>query len=154
MSYLTFQGPFQSRVRIGHYPSPSASMADEEPRPGSGAGNRDGSAPESDAGPPGFEQPKTQPVVKRTRVLLSCAPCRISKLKCDRQQPCSQCLKKGRADACAYAPKPQKPVPAPRSMTARLKYAKHFVILSSPFSAEETCRADTFPGASRPWSAA
>jgi len=26
---------------------------------------------------------------KRTRVLLSCAPCRASKLKCDRATPCT-----------------------------------------------------------------
>ncbi|RGP78171.1 rrna-processing fcf1 [Fusarium longipes] len=57
---------------------------------------------------------------KRTRVLLSCAPCRFSKLKCDREQPCSQCDKKGRASQCAYAPKPEKKRPA-RGMSARLK---------------------------------
>ncbi|KAK0752018.1 hypothetical protein B0T18DRAFT_320084 [Schizothecium vesticola] len=58
---------------------------------------------------------------KRNRVLLSCAACRVSKLKCDRTQPCSQCLKKGRASSCAYAPKPARPAAPPRSMTARLK---------------------------------
>ncbi|KAK0727272.1 fungal-specific transcription factor domain-containing protein, partial [Lasiosphaeria miniovina] len=57
---------------------------------------------------------------KRTRVLLSCAPCRTSKLKCDRQQPCGQCVKKVRADGCTYAPRPEKSKPA-RSMAARLK---------------------------------
>lgn len=39
----------------------------------------------------------------------------------DRTQPCSQCLKKGRASSCTYAPKPARPPAAPRSMTARLK---------------------------------
>lgn len=58
---------------------------------------------------------------KRTRVLLSCAACRASKLKCDRQDPCSQCLKKGRADACRYAPRPQKPPKPARTMAARLR---------------------------------
>ncbi|KAJ4321657.1 hypothetical protein N0V84_005211 [Fusarium piperis] len=57
---------------------------------------------------------------KRTRVLLSCAPCRASKLKCDREQPCSQCTKKGRAAQCAYAPRPEKKRPA-KGMSARLK---------------------------------
>ena len=57
---------------------------------------------------------------KRIRVLLSCAPCRLSKLKCDRAEPCGQCLKKGRIDGCLYAPKPQKAKPA-KSMAARLK---------------------------------
>ncbi|KAK0720079.1 fungal-specific transcription factor domain-containing protein [Lasiosphaeris hirsuta] len=64
---------------------------------------------------------------KRSRILLSCAPCRTSKLKCDRQQPCGQCLKKGRTDGCLYAPKPEKPAPAPRSMTARLKRLESMV---------------------------
>ena len=57
---------------------------------------------------------------KRTRVLLSCAPCRNSKLKCDREQPCSQCDKKGRASQCAYAPKPERKRPV-KGMSARLK---------------------------------
>lgn len=58
---------------------------------------------------------------KRNRVLLSCAPCRVSKLKCDRGEPCSQCDKKQRPDACIYAPKPVKKKPPPKGMSARLK---------------------------------
>lgn len=57
---------------------------------------------------------------KRTRVLLSCASCRTSKLKCDRATPCSQCAKKGKPETCVYAPRPQKQRPA-KSMAARLK---------------------------------
>ncbi|KAI8633059.1 fungal-specific transcription factor domain-containing protein [Xylariaceae sp. FL1651] len=57
---------------------------------------------------------------KRTRVLLSCHPCRSSKLKCDRATPCGQCLKKGKPDTCAYAPRPERLKPA-KSMAARLK---------------------------------
>ncbi|KAI7779250.1 hypothetical protein LA080_001013 [Diaporthe eres] len=57
---------------------------------------------------------------KRSRVLLSCAPCRVSKLKCDRAVPCTNCLKKSRVDLCKYAPKPVKNRP-PKSMAARLK---------------------------------
>ncbi|KAI1477918.1 fungal-specific transcription factor domain-containing protein [Daldinia eschscholtzii] len=57
---------------------------------------------------------------KRTRVLLSCAPCRNSKLKCDRTTPCGQCIRKGKPDGCLYAPKPEKQKPA-KSMAARLK---------------------------------
>ncbi|KAK5656323.1 hypothetical protein OQA88_4703 [Cercophora sp. LCS_1] len=83
-------------------------------------GSRDGSIPEPDP-QISTESQEPQPKVKRTRILLSCAPCRISKLKCDRQQPCRQCVKKGRVDSCVYAPKPEKPVAQPRSMTARLK---------------------------------
>ncbi|CAK7228764.1 hypothetical protein SCUCBS95973_006991 [Sporothrix curviconia] len=58
---------------------------------------------------------------KRTRVLLSCAPCRISKLKCDREQPCGNCLKKDRTDLCEYAPRPKKPAKPAKGMAARLR---------------------------------
>ncbi|KAH8652413.1 hypothetical protein BX600DRAFT_387021 [Xylariales sp. PMI_506] len=58
--------------------------------------------------------------VKRSRVLLSCSACRGSKLKCDRATPCTQCLKKGRPEACVYAPRPERQKPA-KSMAARLR---------------------------------
>ncbi|KAI5461265.1 hypothetical protein BGZ63DRAFT_414072 [Mariannaea sp. PMI_226] len=57
---------------------------------------------------------------KRSRIVLSCAPCRASKLKCDRDQPCGQCAKKGRTELCQYAPKPERKRP-PKGMSARLK---------------------------------
>ncbi|KAH6987514.1 fungal-specific transcription factor domain-containing protein [Ilyonectria sp. MPI-CAGE-AT-0026] len=57
---------------------------------------------------------------KRSRIVLSCSPCRASKLKCDRGQPCSQCAKKDRANQCHYAPKPERKRPA-KGMSARLK---------------------------------
>ena len=67
------------------------------------------------------QQRQQQQHAKRTRVLLSCAPCRGSKLKCDRAAPCGQCIKRGRPDACAYAPRPEKPGRPAKSMAARLK---------------------------------
>ncbi|KAH6892200.1 hypothetical protein B0T10DRAFT_457916 [Thelonectria olida] len=57
---------------------------------------------------------------KRSRIVLSCAPCRASKLKCDRDMPCGQCAKKGRVELCQYAPKPEKKRPA-KGMSARLR---------------------------------
>ncbi|KJZ74213.1 hypothetical protein HIM_06444 [Hirsutella minnesotensis 3608] len=72
-------------------------------------------------------KPDTQPTSppqqrqKRNRALLSCGPCRASKLKCDRMVPCSQCTKKGRDDLCAYAPKPIKKKPPAKGMSARLQ---------------------------------
>jgi hypothetical protein len=63
---------------------------------------------------------------KRTRVLLSCKACRISKLKCDRGLPCGQCVKKAREDLCVYAPKPEKRKPA-KGMSARLKRLENMV---------------------------
>ncbi|KIH94499.1 hypothetical protein SPBR_05567 [Sporothrix brasiliensis 5110] len=58
---------------------------------------------------------------KRTRVLLSCAPCRVSKLKCDRESPCGNCLKKDRIDLCEYAPRPKKPAKPAKGMASRLR---------------------------------
>ncbi|GLA66179.1 hypothetical protein AtubIFM55763_010906 [Aspergillus tubingensis] len=40
---------------------------------------------------------------KRNRVPLSCAPCRQRKLKCNRAQPCENCIKRGDATSCSYA---------------------------------------------------
>ena len=39
---------------------------------------------------------------KRPRPVLSCLQCKRKKLKCDRQNPCLQCLKSGRAAQCTY----------------------------------------------------
>ncbi|KAF2673146.1 hypothetical protein BT63DRAFT_451179 [Microthyrium microscopicum] len=39
---------------------------------------------------------------KRPRPVKSCLNCRSKKLKCDREQPCSQCVKYHRADSCGY----------------------------------------------------
>ncbi|KAI1365328.1 hypothetical protein F5Y08DRAFT_304190 [Xylaria arbuscula] len=68
----------------------------------------------------GIVLPTSSAPTKRTRVLLSCHPCRASKLKCNRLTPCGQCLKRGKSDACVYAPKVEKSKPA-RTMAARLK---------------------------------
>lgn len=40
--------------------------------------------------------------LKRNRIQLSCTHCRARKLKCDRQSPCHQCIKKGRASQCSF----------------------------------------------------
>jgi hypothetical protein len=63
---------------------------------------------------------------KRNRTQLSCTHCRHSKLKCDRNDPCSQCIKKGRASLCTF------PAPATRkkpsaSMQNRLKHLESLV---------------------------
>jgi hypothetical protein len=41
-------------------------------------------------------------IAKRNRRPLSCATCRDRKLKCDRQQPCSACSKRGDSFSCEY----------------------------------------------------
>ncbi|OJJ88757.1 Zn(II)2Cys6 transcription factor [Aspergillus glaucus CBS 516.65] len=40
---------------------------------------------------------------KRNRVPLSCGPCRQRKLKCNRSNPCENCVKRGDASSCSYA---------------------------------------------------
>ncbi|CAG8100449.1 unnamed protein product [Penicillium salamii] len=37
---------------------------------------------------------------RRTRKPISCDHCRYSKLRCDRQQPCGSCKRRGRGDSC------------------------------------------------------
>jgi hypothetical protein len=42
------------------------------------------------------------PKVTRNRHPVSCAACRRSKLKCDRQKPCEACVRRGYRDQCFY----------------------------------------------------
>lgn len=48
------------------------------------------------------QQQAANKVSKRNRQPLSCAPCRIKKLKCDRGHPCDTCIKRGDQASCAY----------------------------------------------------
>ena len=59
---------------------------------------------------------KRRRIVNRPRPIVSCLSCRSRKLKCDREQPCQQCLRAGRATTCSYAPGPGTP---PDSTTTR-----------------------------------
>ncbi|KAJ5817185.1 hypothetical protein N7447_009418 [Penicillium robsamsonii] len=47
--------------------------------------------------------PDYRVVRKRNRVPLSCGPCRHRKLKCNRSNPCENCVKRGDAASCNYA---------------------------------------------------
>jgi hypothetical protein len=48
-------------------------------------------------------------IQKRARQQLSCTACRSGKLRCDRQQPCDQCIRRSRDSSCQYlAPPPKK----------------------------------------------
>lgn len=51
---------------------------------------------------------------KRARGQLSCTPCRVGKLKCNRHREpaCDQCIKRGREAACQYVPPPTKTKPS------------------------------------------
>jgi hypothetical protein len=48
------------------------------------------------------QKPKTSVVLKRNRNALSCMSCQYRKLKCDRGQPCSACVRKHVAATCSY----------------------------------------------------
>lgn len=55
-------------------------------------------------------------VAKRNRRPLSCSSCRDRKLKCDRQQPCSTCVRRGDPSTCAYTAAATNKDPRPRSL--------------------------------------
>lgn len=58
---------------------------------------------------------------RRNRSQLSCTHCRHAKLKCDRNQPCLQCVKRGRDTQCTFPAPVAKRKPA-ASMQSRLKH--------------------------------
>ncbi|KAI8950807.1 hypothetical protein F4801DRAFT_547676 [Xylaria longipes] len=102
----------------------------------------------SDRSPQGTAPTSLAPT-KRTRVLLSCHPCRASKLKCDRATPCGQCTKRGKPDTCAYAPRQEKLKPA-RTMAARLRrlegMVRGMVELDGAVSGDSGALRESAPG--------
>ncbi|OAX83505.1 hypothetical protein ACJ72_02120 [Emergomyces africanus] len=61
-------------------------------------------------------------VHKNPRVPLSCGPCRTRKLKCNRQQPCHNCISRGHDDLCVFAhgKTPRSNAPQTQGMESRL----------------------------------
>ncbi|KAH0371689.1 hypothetical protein KCU65_g1799, partial [Aureobasidium melanogenum] len=55
-------------------------------------------------------------VAKRNRRPLSCLSCRDRKLKCDRQQPCSTCIKRADSSNCLYSSIPTNKDSRPRTL--------------------------------------
>ncbi|KAE8444371.1 hypothetical protein EG329_000571 [Mollisiaceae sp. DMI_Dod_QoI] len=56
-------------------------------------------------GPPSHDPPAGNgKVTKRPRESRVCNPCRKSKLRCDRAQPCGSCMRRDEAEACYYGP--------------------------------------------------
>lgn len=57
-----------------------------------------------------METTQTSPpaIQRRARQILSCSACRTGKLKCNREQPCDQCIKRSKDSTCHYLPPPQK----------------------------------------------
>ncbi|KAK4653421.1 hypothetical protein QC762_507140 [Podospora pseudocomata] len=52
----------------------------------------------------GPELSSTAAQKKRSRIRFSCTTCRDKKLKCDRQTPCDQCMKRGIEATCEFIP--------------------------------------------------
>ncbi|KAF9482002.1 hypothetical protein BDN70DRAFT_854145 [Pholiota conissans] len=50
--------------------------------------------------PPNDQPPDGRPPTKRARKAINCEPCRNSKLKCDRNRPCSSCVLRGTSASC------------------------------------------------------
>lgn len=51
-------------------------------------------------GPSGSNHDSRPPPTKRARKAINCEPCRNSKLKCDRNRPCSSCVLRGTTASC------------------------------------------------------
>ncbi|KAI0334879.1 hypothetical protein GY45DRAFT_1431366 [Cubamyces sp. BRFM 1775] len=92
----------QSGNPNGHLPTVSAPASASVPRtkhvrgrsPGAGGSheNNNNTADPSSADP--------RPPPKRARKAINCEPCRNSKLKCDRNRPCSSCVLRGTTALC------------------------------------------------------
>lgn len=72
------------------------------------------------------EAADSKPHHKRNRPHLSCTNCRHAKLKCDRQQPCSQCAKRGKELQCTVPMQMPRRKPA-TSLQNRLKHLESLV---------------------------
>ncbi|KAL3440554.1 hypothetical protein BJX65DRAFT_316418 [Aspergillus insuetus] len=49
------------------------------------------------------QRPRPPPNRRRDKIQLSCDPCRHRKLRCDRQDPCGACSRRGLTRSCNYA---------------------------------------------------
>ncbi|KAH8591004.1 hypothetical protein B0O99DRAFT_520398 [Bisporella sp. PMI_857] len=79
-----------------------------------------------DQNPVASRQSQHGAAARRNRSQLSCTQCRHAKSRCDRQQPCSQCVKRGKSSQCTF------PAPAIRkkpavSMQNRLNHLESLV---------------------------
>ncbi|PFH52563.1 hypothetical protein AMATHDRAFT_1965 [Amanita thiersii Skay4041] len=77
----------------------STSPSAPRPKPQRSAGTvrgRTSPTPASSNDPPADGRPPT----KRARKAINCEPCRNSKLKCDRNRPCSSCVLRGTSAMC------------------------------------------------------
>ncbi|KAJ5099977.1 hypothetical protein N7532_006978 [Penicillium argentinense] len=88
---------------------------------------------------------KTQKIGKRNRPPVSCEPCRTRKLKCNRQLPCDECLKRNRASSCKYASNADRNrvnSPARNNLDDRLRNIEKLVssLVGPPNAAKESSK--------------
>jgi hypothetical protein len=69
-----------------------------------------------------------QSVQKRARQQLSCTACRHGKLRCNRQQPCDQCLKRSKASSCQYLAPPEKKKKRANNTKERIAHLEGLVV--------------------------
>ncbi|KAH9853869.1 hypothetical protein C2E23DRAFT_727985 [Lenzites betulinus] len=74
----------------GPAPAPAPRTKQVRVRSPSGSGTNEGNDGSADSRPP----------PKRARKAINCEPCRNSKLKCDRNRPCSSCVLRGTTALC------------------------------------------------------
>ncbi|KAG9018775.1 hypothetical protein FRB90_009779 [Tulasnella sp. 427] len=88
---------------------------------------------------------------KRRRQALSCTECKRRKIKCDRQNPCSPCTRRGEADRCRWAT--QEPIPdsiSPFSSSEKFVTRQEYDLLHQKVLQLETIVAGLAPRAFLP----
>ena len=96
-------------------------------------------------------QKMQQSVQKRARQQLSCTACRHGKLRCNRQQPCDQCLKRSKVSSCQYLAPPERKKKRAKNTKDRVAHLERLVVQlmnqnssassSSPGSVDERSRS-------------
>ncbi|KAK0453175.1 fungal-specific transcription factor domain-containing protein [Armillaria borealis] len=80
-------------------PDDLSTTAPVPPRPKPSRSSTTGTVRQRSSPQPGEQNADSRPQ-KRARKAINCEPCRNSKLKCDRNRPCSSCVLRGTAASC------------------------------------------------------
>ncbi|OJJ45899.1 hypothetical protein ASPZODRAFT_133766 [Penicilliopsis zonata CBS 506.65] len=67
------------------------------------------------------DAPDDEPQPKRAKMALSCSECKRRKIKCDRNVPCTACLKRGAGDACNWDNARIEPAPQPFALSSEMR---------------------------------
>ncbi|KAF8076015.1 fungal-specific transcription factor domain-containing protein [Lyophyllum atratum] len=79
--------------------NPTATSSPTAPRPKPARSSTSGTV-RGRTSPTGEQNGDGRPPTKRARKAINCEPCRNSKLKCDRNRPCSSCVLRGTSAMC------------------------------------------------------